>query len=94
MSYKIIRTVKNADVPDWERRRPKWTELTEAVMELEPGRSLEIAFDNVKAAKRAGNAVRDQANVRENVVRTRLIKNEDGSAILYLSKVLPDDASA
>jgi hypothetical protein len=89
MAYKILKVVDAEEVPDWERRPPKWDDLVDAVMDLEPNQSLEVSFDDSDVAERARNAVRDTANLRAKVVvvRTRVVKHDDGSAILYLTRV-------
>jgi hypothetical protein len=94
MSYKILKVVDADEVPDWERRPPKWSELVEAVLGLKPNQSLEVEFDDAKVAERARNAVRDAANLeaRAVVVRTRVVKKEGGGAILYLTRVNPTPA--
>jgi hypothetical protein len=91
MPYKIGKTIDASDVPDWVRTTPKWSELVDLALSLEPGQSTEIEFDNEKEAERARNAVRDQANLkaRSIVVRTRVVGNEDGSSTLYIIRVHP-----
>lgn len=93
MSYKIRKVVSAEDVPNWERRPPKWDELVEEVLSLEPGQSLEVEFDDYATADRARNAVRDTANLRAQtvIVTTRVIKQEDESALLYLTRLYTDE---
>lgn len=88
-SYKIKHVVPADEVPGWERRPPKWDELVEAVLALEPNNSLEVYFDDVAEATRARNAVRDAANLRARaiVVATRLVKEGDDHATLFLTRV-------
>jgi len=90
-SYKIGDIIDSNEVPDWERRPAKWSELVDAVFDLKPGQTITVHFDNAKEAERARNAVRDQANlIAETVVcRTRLIKREGDKADLYLTRVHP-----
>jgi len=92
MPYKIVGEGEDA-VPGWDRRPPKWQELVDAVLALKPGRHIIIDFDSHTEARRASNAVRDQANLQERavVVRTRVVKKEDGSATLYLIRVMPEE---
>lgn len=87
--YKISGIVDNDEVPDWERRPAKWDDLVEAVLSLEPGKSLEIEFDDAGDAENARNAVRDRANLeaRTIVCRTRLVSHDDGSGTLYLIRL-------
>jgi hypothetical protein len=92
MAYRILSPIDSDEVPDWERRPPKWSDLVDAVMGLEPGQSIPVEFDDESAAERARNAVRDAANLqaRAVVVRTRLQKHDkDGGATLFLTKVHP-----
>jgi hypothetical protein len=91
MAYKKLNIVEIDDVPNWERRKPKWLELVEDVKKLTPGQTLPVAFDDEKAAKRAQNAVRDAANLeaRAVIVRTRVVVQDNGTAILYLMRVRP-----
>jgi Glu-tRNA(Gln) amidotransferase subunit E-like FAD-binding protein len=90
--YSVKGVVDADEVPDWERTQPKWTDLVDQVMALEPGQALQVEFTDQKAAERARNAVRDTANARARavVVRTRLRKTKDG-AMLYLTRVNPLD---
>jgi hypothetical protein len=62
--YNIEGIVSADDVPNWARREPKWDELVNEVMKLEAGKSLRVAFPNVKTANRARNAIRDNVNLR------------------------------
>lgn len=91
--YTILGVIDADEVPDWERRRPKWDELIDAVMALEPNKTIEIAFPSAREAKRASNAVRDGANLRAEavVVRTRVVynKEDDEGATLFLTRVKP-----
>lgn len=91
MPYKTLPIVDTDEVPDWHRREPKWTDLAEKVQKLEPGKSLPVLFDNEKEAKRAANAVRDRVNLRAKavIVRTRLVKQPDGTIKLYLIRTHP-----
>lgn len=94
MSYRIGRVIDESDIPDWERRPPKWHELVDAVLALEPGQALTVEFDNAQEARRARDAVRDTANLRARqiVVRTRLTKHKkDAGANLYLARVFPPE---
>jgi TusA-related sulfurtransferase len=93
--YKVLGIVDYTEVPNWERRPPKWDELVQEVLQLKPGQTLEIFFDDPKEAERARNAVRDQANLEAEavVVRTRLIKKDDGKALVYLTRLNPVDES-
>jgi hypothetical protein len=88
--YRVIGVVED-DVPDWQRRPPKWTQLVEEIINLEPGQKLVLEFDDVKTAERARNAVRDVANLRAKaiVVRTRLVE-KNGRVRLWLIRVRPD----
>ena len=94
MPYQVKRVVQADEVPDWERRPPKWAELVDQVMSLEPGQSVEVFFDNPSEGERARNAVRDQANLKARavVVRTRLVEVE-GGATVYLTRVHPTAGS-
>ena len=85
-TYRKLDIIDASDVPEWQRREPKWDELVQDVLSLEPGQSLPVLFDSNKAAQRARNAVRDRANaiLRKPVIRTRLIKREDGKVELFL----------
>lgn len=88
MSYKVLKVIDSAQVPDWERRPAKWSDLVDAVMSIPKGDTLPVRFDDYKIARRAANAVRDTANLKARavVVRTRVVAQEDGSAILYLTR--------
>ena len=90
--YKMLKVVDADQVPDWERRPPKWSELVDAVLELKAGQSLPVEFKSITEAERARNAVRDMANLKANaaVVRTRLVRQGD-HATLYLIRVHPVD---
>ena len=94
-SYKIGDTISSDQVPDWERRPAKWSELVDAVFDLEPGQTITIHFDNAKEAERARNAVRDQANLiaKSVICRTRLIKRDEDKADLYLTRVHQSEAA-
>ncbi len=92
--YKIQKVTTVDQVPDWERRPPKWAELVDAVLALEPNQTLEVFFDDPKVAERARNAVRDMANLKANapIVRTRILyhQGETGEgALIYLMKTNP-----
>lgn len=78
--------IDSTEVPDWKRREEKWSDLVEDVLQLEPGQTLPVLFDDPKAANRARNAVRDRANrlLNKAVIRTRLVKREDGKVELFL----------
>jgi hypothetical protein len=91
MNYRIGKIVGANEVPDWERKPPKWTELVDAVMSLEPNQALTVEFDDEKTAERARNAVRDMANLKAKaiIVRTRLQTEENGTVTLYLTRVHP-----
>lgn len=93
-SYKIGNIISSDDVPDWERRPAKWSELVEAVFKLSPGQTITIHFDDATEAERARNAVRDQANLvaQEVVCRTRLVVRGDDKADLYLTRTFPQEA--
>lgn len=92
--YEIEDVVDESDVPGWERREPKWNELVETVLQLEPGRTLKISFDDPAVAERARNAVRDTANLRAGgvVVRTRLVIVEGERPTVFLTRVNPASA--
>jgi len=87
--YEILRPVDATTVPDWERRPAKWAELTDAVLKLEPGKALPVKFQSIEEAERARNAVRDAVNMRAEavVVRTRMEKQEDDTAIIWLTRL-------
>lgn len=90
--YKITGRISADEVPDWARREPKWAELVEAVLSLEPGEVLRVEFQGaheVQEARRARNAVRDAANLKAGtaVVRTRLVEENDELATLYLIRL-------
>lgn len=92
MSYKIRKVVDAEQVPDWERRPPKWNELIDAVLALEPEQSLEVEFEDASEAENARNAVRDRVNLiaKASICRTRLVEHDDSDgATLYLTRVLP-----
>jgi hypothetical protein len=92
MAYKILPQIEADEVPDWKRREPKWSELVDAVLALTPGKTLPVLFDDIKVAKMARNAVRDMANMRAKriVVRTRLEKQDNGTAKLFLTRLHED----
>lgn len=92
--YRIVDVVDETEIPDWERRPPKWHELVDAVMALQPGQALTVQFDDAAVAERARNAVRDTANLKAKtvIVRTRLQKTKKG-ANLYLARVHSDAGS-
>jgi hypothetical protein len=90
-----MKVVDATEVPTWERRAPKWNDLVDMALSLEPNTSLEVFFDDPKDAERARNAVRDQANLRARtiVLRTRIVVKPDKSgAIVYLTRVGPAEA--
>jgi TusA-related sulfurtransferase len=91
MAYKKLDIIDVTDVPNWERRKPKWADLADDVEKLEPGQTLVVEFDDEKAAKRAQNAVRDTVNLKARAVilRTRVVVEEDGKSILYLMRTHP-----
>lgn len=91
-NYKVLGIVSAADIPDWERRPTKWADLANQVMDLQPGQTLTLFFENQDEAERARNAVRDTANLSAGaiVVRTRLVEKEEGS-VVYLTRVLPTE---
>jgi hypothetical protein len=93
MSYKVLGIVDPSEIPDWERTPPKWKGLIDQVIALEPGTTLKLLFENREEALRARAAVRDGASLstREVTVRTRVINQDDGTAILYLIRVRPSD---
>ncbi len=37
-----------SEVPNWARREPKWKELIAMVLDLEPGQTLTVMFDEIK----------------------------------------------
>jgi hypothetical protein len=87
--YKILGIVEAHEIPDWERRPAKWADLIDQVLALEPGKTIMLSFGSKKAAERARTAVRDGANLKAQsvVVRTRLVMQDDTSAIVYLSRM-------
>lgn len=91
-NYKVLGIVTAADIPDWERRPPKWADLAHQVMELQPGQTLTLFFENQNEAERARNAVRDTANLEAGaiVVRTRVVDKDEG-AVVYLTRVVPTE---
>lgn len=91
MGYTILKPVDADEIPDWQRRPPKWSDLVDAVLELPVGKGIPVIFDDEAIAKRARNAVRDAANLREGEisVRTRLVQNNDGTTTLFLTRVNP-----
>jgi hypothetical protein len=91
MPYKKMRVVDADEVPDWQRREPKWDELTRDVLNLEPGKSLPVLFDTFQEAKRASNAVRENVNLiaKAVIVRTRLVRKDDGGAELFFIRTHP-----
>jgi len=99
MPYQILRVVEATEVPDWERKAPKWEEIAEAVMDLQPNQSLEIQFDDDKEANRARNAVRDSVNLKANaiVVRTRVVRADDakkGTKVYFIRLREPETKEA
>lgn len=89
MAYKVLPKVDMDDVPDWDRRERKWEDIVNMALNLEPGKTIPLLFDTHREAKRARNAVRDAVNLRVGkvVLRTRIVLNDDGTAILYMSKL-------
>ena len=57
--YRIGGIVSPSEVPNWARREPKWKELIAMVLDLEPGQTLTVMFDDQDTANRARNTVRD-----------------------------------
>jgi len=92
-NYTITGVVSTGEIPNWARRKPKWKELVQAVLDLEPGTSLTVVFENKKTAVRACNAVRDDANrrLKAAAVRTRVVTEADGKAMAYLARLFPED---
>lgn len=90
MSYKIVDMVGMDDIPGWERQPPKWSDLVEKVLNMEPGQVLKLTFDDAKTAERARNAVRDAANLKARaiIVKTRVVKGQK-STTLYLARQHP-----
>ncbi len=92
-SYKKMGIVDATDVPDWERRTPKWSKMAEEVRELSPGKSIAYFFDSAAEARQARNAVRDNVNLelrrkgKGPEVRTRLKKPHAPAVVLESSKV-------
>jgi hypothetical protein len=88
VAYKTT-IVSSSQVPDWERKPPKWTDLAEQATQLVPGQALRVAFEDHAVAERARNAIRDHVNLtaKQILVRTRLIKEPDGTTTLYIMRV-------
>lgn len=84
--YQKLNIISATDITDWQRREPKWEELVQDVLNLEPGEALPVVFENRKEANRARNAVRDRANriLNEPVIRTRLVPQDNGRMLLNL----------
>lgn len=91
MSYKIS-IVDASEVPDWERRPPKWADLTEQALALKPGQTMKLEFDDGQVGERARNAIRDMANLKAEqiVVRTRIVQKPKGGATVYIIRVHPE----
>jgi hypothetical protein len=81
--FKIKGVVDAETVPSWTRRESKWEDLVEAVLNLAPGKSLEVEFPDKRTAERARNAVRDTANLRlgKPLVRTRIVEEEGSEEV-------------
>ncbi len=60
--YEVTGIVEPKDIPTWARRERKWQDLLDTVMQLEPGKVLQIRFKSEKAADTARNQVRDEIN--------------------------------
>ena len=94
-TYDIQGIVSADDVPNWSRREPKWDELVQAVMQLEPGKSLVVAFPNTRTAERARNAIRDNVNLKfaekakkggkAPLVRTRIAHEKGDKVLAYFT---------
>lgn len=88
--YKVLPVVDATDVGNWQRRKPKWKDLVDQVLQLKPGKSLPVEFETEEEANRARNAVRDWANRildKENIdglIRTRLDVVEEGKVVINL----------
>jgi hypothetical protein len=92
----VIEEVTTIDqVPDWQRREPKWDDLKKVVRNLKPGQSLPVRFPTVQEAKNARNAVRDGVNddIGAALIGTRLIKLKDGQARTHFFRV-PENEQA
>lgn len=91
-AYKILSIVSEEAVPDWQRKAPKWQDLINVVLDLKPGQTLPIEFDDWDEAERGRNAVRDGANLAAKaiILRTRLVQDKGtGKTILYLMRIKP-----
>ncbi len=93
-TYTILPIVDLEEVPDWQRRIPKWDQLVGEVINLPPGKSLPVLFPDEKSARQARNAVRDRANLmlKKPVIRTRMQKQDDGQVILHLLRLEDGEA--
>jgi len=92
--YRIGGIVSPSEVPNWARREPKWKELIAMVLDLEPGQTLTVMFDDQDTANRARNTVRDTINLAENKasVRTRVAFNpETQESVTYFTRLHDKD---
>jgi len=96
-SYRVLGVTTTDEIPGWDRKPPKWTELVEAVLALEPGQTMVVEFDDEETARRAQSAVRDTVHMktREVTVRTRLARPDSKRKnwTLYLARVHPSTYS-
>lgn len=89
--YRILKLVEPAEIPDWNRRPAKWVDLVKMALEIPKGMTMPVLFegnkDNFKAADQARNNIRDHVNAEkgEVTVRTRLVRNDDGTATLFIT---------
>lgn len=88
MAFEITGVIDADEVPSWQRRQPKYEELVETMLELEPGKAIRVVFPDKDAARRAANQVRDTVNyLAKAVVISTRVTEEKGNGYLYLTKL-------
>lgn len=89
-NYQELGVIQAGQVPDWDRRPPKYSDIVKVVQALAPGQAKPYVFPDVAAAERARNAVRDMVNrqAKKAIVRTRLEEQpEEGQVIVYFIRL-------
>lgn len=91
--YEMRGIISANEVPNWARRPYKWDDVVDKVVQLGKGMSLPIHFPNGKLAKTVRNTIRDRANMRLEapLIRTRLVQNSDGTAVVYFIMIPYDN---
>ncbi len=94
--WEVEEEMDHANVPNWARRDPKYGSLIERVLAIAPTKTLKVKFPNEAAAIRARNNVRDTIHREKRlaILATRVVKEDDGSARVYFTKLTDEEAKA